>query len=289
MTFDLMINRGTALLHLTAWDMYTKKKLLRQIPLYPALYTIVENKAVIAPEFKSDTFPVYVWDLSSNHFQEIGNFTNLTLHHGDVSENLLVLFEINWEKQPPEVHQSKWTMTTGQLREKKNFHLPMPPGLDKYRPKFDNEPCCTFGHKTVVQVYSETDPTTTIHLEYDYAVDRLSVQWIRSDLPFDNVGKWSIYLAPYLTYRFTYETAQPAVYDATTGIAARDLVNRAPKFNSAFGDSEVFGLGGDDGVQLWFFNPKFVPSLPAESMDFRGLKGWGSVDEDSVDEESVEE
>lgn len=284
-----MIDRGSGLLHLTAWDMHAKKKLSRQIALYPAVYTIVENKMVIAPEFMSDAFPVFVWDLSLNHFLEISSFSNLTLHHVDVPGNLLVLFEINWEKQPPEVHQTKWTMTTGQLREKKNFYLEMPPGCDKYQPKFDNEPCCTFGHKTVVQVYSEANPSTTIHLEYDNDTDRLTVRWIRSSLPRESKGKWSIYLAPYLTYRFTYETALPAVYDAVGGIATRGSVSRAPKFNSAFGDREVFGLGGDDGVQLWFFNPNFVPSFPEESMDFRGLEDRVSVDSDSVDADSIDE
>ena len=28
-----------------------------------------------------------------------------------------------------------------------------------------------------------------------------------------------------------------------------------------FGDQEVFGLAGDGGVELWFFNPNFVPDL----------------------------
>lgn len=29
-----------------------------------------------------------------------------------------------------------------------------------------------------------------------------------------------------------------------------------------FGDREVFGLVSLDGIQLWFFNPNFVPDLP---------------------------
>ncbi|KAL1990764.1 hypothetical protein VTN49DRAFT_6603 [Thermomyces lanuginosus] len=29
-----------------------------------------------------------------------------------------------------------------------------------------------------------------------------------------------------------------------------------------FGDHEVFGLASDDGAQLWFFNPNFVPDVP---------------------------
>lgn len=28
-----------------------------------------------------------------------------------------------------------------------------------------------------------------------------------------------------------------------------------------FGDREVFGLASDDGAQLWFFNPDFLPDL----------------------------
>lgn len=128
-----MTNRLNTLLRLSAWDIQTKKKLDQDLA-FPALYSLVEDKLVIVPVFPRRDDPVCVWDLSSNHFQKIGTFSSLSLYHVNTSENLLVLFEINWEKQPPEVQQSKWTISTGQLREKKIFHLQMPHDCGNFTP-----------------------------------------------------------------------------------------------------------------------------------------------------------
>lgn len=39
-------------------------------------------------------------------------------------------------------------------------------------------------------------------------------------------------------------------------------VQAIPAWSLFFGDHEVFGVSSEEGVQLWFFNPNFVPGLP---------------------------
>ena len=46
-----------------------------------------------------------------------------------MDENILVVFEINWDARPPEVQQTKWTLD-GQLLCKKHFDLPL--GGDRF-------------------------------------------------------------------------------------------------------------------------------------------------------------
>lgn len=70
-------------------------------------------------------YPIYIWDLSSDHIRTIGNFSNLWLWHVDPDENILVAFEIDWYTDQLKVQQTKWTLT-GRLLDKKNFHLSVP-------------------------------------------------------------------------------------------------------------------------------------------------------------------
>lgn len=71
-------------------------------------------------------------------------------------------FEINREKQPSEVQQTKWTTTTGQQLEKNIFHLAITLGFpvdDRFDFKYDS--CRTYGHqKTVTQLFENFDECT---------------------------------------------------------------------------------------------------------------------------------
>ncbi|KAL1974023.1 hypothetical protein VTN31DRAFT_5583 [Thermomyces dupontii] len=123
-----------------------------------------------------------------------------------------------------------------------------------------------------------------MHLEYDYSVDRLSVRWIREPLFSGIIYDFSACLTPNLVYRFSTMTGQVAAYNATTGTVTRrsvwfpgnHVLGNRPSLGSnlqwqteilfdrpqaVFGDCEVFGLVNDSGIQLWFFNPSFVPDL----------------------------
>lgn len=66
----------------------------------------------------------------------------------DVDENILVVFEIDWEKRPPEVQQTKWALTGG-LLDKKHFPLSLS-GCDLHETKLQprHRSSRTFGHKT---------------------------------------------------------------------------------------------------------------------------------------------
>ena len=263
-----------------AWDIHTKRKLSKQFPRSGLYYSIVEDKVVIAPGHGRQPRPVYVWDLSSNHVQSIGSFSNLRLCHMDAVENVLVAFEINCEKHPLAVQQTKWRTATGQLVEKKNFHLLMPdrpvgPSFWIY-----SECCRTFGHKTVTQLFTWSDRYATGRLEYDHAVDRLSAQWIHCHEVIQEYPERA-YLTPNLYYRSSTRIDKIAVYKATTGTATlhaklldwRNMIKvSSPKSISqrillgkwvfdVFGDREVLGLAVETGVHLSFFDPSFAPNL----------------------------
>lgn len=281
--FDLTGNRDCT--YLTAWDLHTKETIAQRILSFVHLFTVVEDKVVVtAPQPEGDSFPVFVWDLSSNRIQEFGSFAYLRLCHLDATENVLVAFEIDLMKQPAEVRQTKWTAATGQLLDKNIFYLELPAGLDPVDPyEYVRTDCCiTYGHKTVTQLFFETNDYTTIHLEYDYAVDRLSVQCIHCAEPINN-WVWysrSAYLTRDLVYRYSVETGQVTVYNANTRTVTLHQIqlldnSSNPELHQSqkagipsmswtkdvFGDREVFGLSSQAGVQLWFFNPKFAPDF----------------------------
>lgn len=271
-----MVIRG--LNYLTAWDMHTKQKFSQRIPISGALYTIVEDKVVIAPKPEPYGSPIYVWDLGTNCVQGIGKFNNLILWHVDGPTNVLVAFEVNWLRRPPEVWQTKWTITTGQRLERKLvFHLPFgarPSDRSWVRSGTDlSRPYRTYGHKTVIQLYFETsEKHTTVHLEYDHAADLLNTRVIHSvPLVHKEISyTCSAYLTPNVVYRFSSKKPQVAVYNATAGTAIlhKILPLRGDPTNidtsdlpyyHVFGDREVLGFSNANGAQLWFFNPKFAP------------------------------
>lgn len=143
---------------------------------------------VLAPEPEVDLWSIYVWDLGLDRIQEIGSFTDLRLWHLDVTEDVLVAFEINLLKEPAEVCQTKWSTMTGELLDRKAFHLELPAGLvpvDLYDYVCNNG-SNTYGHKSVCQLLFKTEDRVIIHLEYDYAVDRLSVRSLHCTEPINN-------------------------------------------------------------------------------------------------------
>lgn len=51
--------------------------------------------------------------------------------------------------------------------------------------RIGNESCRIHGHKTWTMLSVENRTSGTIHLEYDYAADRVSMRWTR------DVGQWT--------------------------------------------------------------------------------------------------
>lgn len=269
-----MINRTFDYHALTAWNIHTKEKFSNNVPAFGARYTIVGDKVVFAPSPQRGSLPAYVWDLAMNHVQEIGNFSNLRLCHVDAADNILVAFECKAD-QPSEVQQTKWSITTGDLLEKKVFALPIPTDC----PVFTNlelfrNPCRTYGRKTVAQSMFWNDHAP-IYLEYDYAIDQLSVRWIDNAEVISRRGQIyrCVYLTRNLVYRFLTETMEVVVYNITTGAETlqpmlseqgeqHPLIRDTERRNfNVFGDREVFGVANEIGLELWFFNPKFTPDL----------------------------
>lgn len=255
--------------------------------------------------------PIYIWDLSTDDIQEIGSFCELWLWHMDVDENVLVTFEIDWDKYyPPEVQQTKWTLT-GRLLDRKHFHLP-PPGrrVDEvgFPPGGLSPNHRTFGHKTVTQLFSRTDDKLTMmDLMYDYAIDKLSLRWNDEALPIETTDSTEFceliiphMITPYITYQWIHHLNRFDICNAADGTITlhpyqldirevrtcdKVIPNSRPRARFGtelseqprmlpLGDREVFALVSYDGIQLWFFNPNFVPNVPG-TMPFRAMEETG--------------
>lgn len=235
--------------------------------------------------------PCHVWDLRTDQLQKIGPFSNLDLWHVDADEDVLVTFEIDWANNLPEVQQRKWSLTRGEQLDRKRFNLSVAGRhVDRKSLKQSfNDWYRTSGHKTVTALYtSVNDPYSAIRLTYEHAVDRLSLHWIDCTKPIDDFavpGRCDS-LTPYIIYRWAVRHRGIVVFNATSNTAtvypyqlhAGEVTTRrlfgahvplrrrqAPMtllMPLSFGDREVFGVATDDGIQLWFFNPNFVPDLP---------------------------
>lgn len=143
----------------------------------------------------------------------------------------------------------------------------------------------TYGSKTVSQLFLKTEKYlyATIHMEYDYSDDQLSVRWIYATDPLDKDAHryHSTSLTPYLVYRWTGIPRPPAIYDTAAGTAilhskdmldfrviTRNLGAGIPHLKSlvpslrCFSDREVLGLAGEGGIEFFFFNPNFNPNVP---------------------------
>ena len=278
------------------WDIHTSQRLAERRFLWvPSRVTVEKDKAIIIPSPESRSYPIYIWDLCTDRFQKIGSFSNLELSFVDVEEDVLMTFEIDWDKHLPEVRQTKWSLTRGEQLDWKRYHLSMgsrhvdrttlkQSHNDWYRPS---------GYKTVTALYTfANDPYSAIRLTYDHAVDRLDLRWISCTKPINDFavpGRCDS-LAPHIIYRYAVQHRGIVVYDAISGVAtvhpyhlhAGEVVPRrlfgahlpvpgrqAPMTEFmpfythwSFGDREVFGVATRDGIQLWFFNPNFVPDFP---------------------------
>lgn len=225
--------------------------------------------------------------------------------HADADEDMLVTFEFYWSTYRLEVQQNKWSLTDGELVDRRNFclqqfydesRLGLAKSVDGWRR--------SYGRKTVSQLIK--DGYTTMHIMYDYAIDRLSLRWIDCDEPInflihaDECG----FLGPRIIYRWTHEHMGVAVLNTATGTAtvhpnqldmrqvnAYNLMGARPPFElrhqgtsepmdryaRVFGDQEVFGVANEGGtyLQLWFFNPDFVPDLP-DTEPVRPVENWNN-------------
>lgn len=126
---------------------------------------------------------VHTWDLSSKYLRKIGNFSNLWLWHVDPEQDILVAFEIDWDTNPPNVQETKWTLT-GELLDTKQFFLSLPT-LRVDRVKFEQSYCnssphyhgiVTFGNEIIRRLPYGRDGHT-IDLIYNHNIDKLSVRW----------------------------------------------------------------------------------------------------------------
>lgn len=281
------------------WDIHTSQRLAeRRVLRVPSRVTIEKDKVIIIPNTVTQSYPIYVWDLCTDQFQTIGSFSDLDLWYVDTDEDVPVTFEIDWKTHLPKVQQTKWSLVSGEQLSRKKFHLSVAgPRVDRrvLQPSF-NDWHRTSGHKTVTELYHvESDPLYTLRLTYDYATDCLSLHWIHCAKPINDValrGRCNS-LAPHIIYRWAVQHRGIVIYDVAADTAtvhpyqfhAGEVITRqficallppSPheirlepltnlKFFSThwfFGDREVFGVGTRDGIQLWFFNPDFVPDLP---------------------------
>lgn len=103
--------------------------------------------------------PIYVWDLSADQVQEIGSFLDVWLWHLDAEDNVLVTFEIDWDKRPLDVRQTKWTLTGQHLDGKKNPSIAA--GSDNVPPNVVPQPR-DFGHRTITRLFTRADSQFTL-------------------------------------------------------------------------------------------------------------------------------
>lgn len=239
--------------------------------------TVTDDKAVIVPWANERAHPIFVWDLGSNHVHEFGSFTDLWLWHVNAEQNVLVTFEINWDAHPPEVQQTDWTLLSGELIHQKHFHLSLgdrrieePLVVKQFQKQFH-------GRNHTYGFNAAGNPL--IHLTYDRAVDQLSVRLINC---IESRVGFHTFLASFLTYYWAKEPREVLVYNALSGtmnVRPYQLDIREVHLRSYFctsspyarsrrndfnccGDREVYCMAGADGMQLWFFNPDFLPDIP---------------------------
>lgn len=277
---------------MTVWDVRTSQRWVKQLPCPIDRITIEGDKVVIpCGGNKWKPRPILVWDLNLDGVQEVGNFRDLCMWHVDANDSTLIAIEINWDINPPEVQQTKWRLTGEQI-DRNQFDLSLRGRrVDKKRLMRPRRGCCrTCCHKTVTQLISATDDNATIHLTHDYAINQLSVQWIEHAEPISRRDsmEFCVFLTSDIAYSWGKYPRQLVVYNAAEGTAilrpyqfdsrqiiAQKLKGHPPSWRKrlrilspeegpirVFGDHEVFGLASDDGAQLWFFNPNFVPDVP---------------------------
>lgn len=255
--------------------------------------TVEKGKLIILPGSLDGPRPLWIWDLHTDQAKTIGFFQHPdgSFWHMDADESVLVTCDINWDADPPLVHQTKWTLARWEVLDWKTFHLSL-----RGRRVSNNDIFKihhrTYGRKTEAELQLR-DGCTTLYLTYDHVVDRISVRWLDCAEPIKNhIGCpcYGIPLAPHIYYRWTSLRGGIAVCDAATDMVTvhpyqldsreiyiRHRLSSPPPPSSdrdyftsfimsfclvPFGDREVFGTASKDGMQLWFFNPDFVPDVP---------------------------
>lgn len=291
---------------ISAVDIHTSQKWEgRKYPYRIERMAIEKNKLVILSQSnEGEPCSFWVWDLHTDRVREFGSLNPMDANfwHMEADENIMVAFAINWDEYPPLVQQTKWALTSGESLDRKTFPLSLGTSSRRVsRGEILRVRNHTFGRKTEVELHLK-DGCTTMLMTYDYAVDRLSLRWINSAKPIldtINVPCESIPLTPHIYYRWTNAQKGVAVCNAaafTGGTTATTIVHpyllderefslcdawsdasadRPPYFAQyitigvkSFGDREVYGVASDDGMQLWFFNPAFVPELPGLAESF---------------------
>lgn len=262
-------------------DTKASQRHARQIPVSMSEIFIEKDKVFMVDEAYDPYMPrsIYIWDLSSDHFQKIAMSPDLWLWHLNADENILVAFEIDWDADPPKVQQTKWELT-GRLLEKRHFHLPLLSGRVSREILFENGSLLQFGwdilpfgHKTL-RYLSYSDPyrgPTQLGLLYDFSIDKFSVR-LNSRIPMI----YNFFLTPDIVYSWSNYPVKLEIVNAKKDIRERrwnqEGINsrlcslraeaRDPPARLFFGDSEVFGMASKDGIRLWFFNPSFIPDIP---------------------------
>lgn len=262
-----------------------------------------KDKVVAVNALSSSIHPIYIWDLGAHCIREIGSFSNnLWLWHVDADKNILVTFEFDWGTDPVEVQQTKWALT-GRLLDRKHFHLSLSGHrVEKrfVRPLLVSGNL-TYGNITVKRMITTRGANFTMDLMYDYAIDKLSVRWNDCAQPIMDYSDSPFYamLTPHIAYFWDNCCRRLEIFNAdnqTTTTHPHQLDVRELNVHRwfyfplpgnqsegmmdddplllPFGDREVFGLAGTDGIQLWFFNPDFTPDIP-------GAEPFSGMDDDT--------
>lgn len=282
-----------------AWDTRTSTRQIKQLPCIINQIAIEKDKVVI---FGHNPSVIYIWDLSADQIRVLGAYGQRFLWHLDVDGGILVVFESVYaglkHLTEMQVQQTKWTLT-GKLLDKKQF--PYPPSdrpLDKLRfmpTLYRNNRI--FGHKAVNRMLSEIDGKITLtDFLYDYAIDKLVIRCIDCPAPIDRISfagypyefltpsisyQWNSHLCQLQIINFANDTSTMRPYQLhTREVRTRQWLNEHKHQSELkegdhlglFGNREVFGLISSYGIQLWFFNPKFVPDLPGAE-PFRAMEG----------------
>ncbi|KAL1993793.1 hypothetical protein VTN49DRAFT_2462 [Thermomyces lanuginosus] len=225
----------------------------------------------------------------ADEVQAIGSFRKVWLWHLDVDENF-VTFEIDWEKHPPEVQQTKWELT-GRCLSRKHFPLSLPDGIKC-------EPCSstsqrTFGIKTVTRIESQVNDDVMMmtmmmmmDLIYDHAIDKLSIQWANYALPRRTnyfTREYSRHLTPYISYCWNHafngidilNTATSTRIMLPTQLDIREVFTTRELLDKPVGDPDsepsprIWLVGDREALWLAWTASSFGSSIRTSSRIFR--------------------
>lgn len=278
------------------WDTRTLQRYARGLPCSDHHTSIDKDKVVIVDYGSKPLFPVYIWDLSSDRFQKINTFSDLFLWHLDADDGILVAFEIDWDKRPPAVRETKWTMT-GRVVERKHFPLSLSdyrvnreilePSKDFIQLTVDTNTDSAFGHHKTVTQLRYSDPrcgNCWISLTYDHTVDKLSARWDDDFPPVYDMTNTPVIatLSPKIMYRwdrflkvlqlFYRELGmmdmKPYQLDAREVLTRKRLRTRLPAQLPATLDYDA--INKDDELVLPIFGDREIFGVASED----GIQFW---------------